>query len=1078
MSAHRRSLTGVFALIAVAVGIVAIPLLNSSPAQAHHSVISASVDCSGTISFQAGAWDPVAEGWPDDPLSRTNSSVLVWISVNGATVDSRSGAFAAENGFGFGGTFSWPGGASQVQVSAQEQANWGNGYGPSFPAVTVLNAPDNCGINPQVASEAVCANGDGMVTVTFSNNAGEFGGAVEFLVSSPVSDSVAVASGSVEQRTYGPFPDGTQTVVISVNGTDVSQTHTIDCDQAEPSASFSKECVNNNGRVVVTVANTGTEGITFAVTFNGQASNVEVGPGGSETLVYEGLADGDYPLNVTAGGQTLISENVSIDCKQPDPKASVTLECVDGNGTVVFTLSNAGAEGTTFNIAFGSEVREIPVAPGSTETVVFPGLADGNYPAVVTAFGKTLVNKSLTVQCDRPGTPKAEVTTDCADLDGVATIVVRNVGGELPLTFLVNDQRVVVPANGSDSITITGLLDGPYTITIRVEGSDAKFDQVITTKCDRQSTVSFEPVCNNGDGIVNIALNNNNDDRPVVFTINGQDRTVDAGATVVVPVGPYPDGPATITYQIDGEPAVPATYAFTVACDRPGKGSVGLEVECAQGEATVVVTLANLEGDLPVTFVVNGTEYRVAPGTSKQVDIGNVPDGPYTPTISADGEPVDVTIEVDCDLPVLGATAVCTQLQASGTTSLYWFEVTNTEAVPVEIAWNGGTTVLDAGATTTISSTSDPLRITYTGTAPDATPEVVLEAPASGEACENEVVVVKEVNGPAPSGSTFTVKVSKLEGDVFFEELTVDVHAGVPMVIMLPSSLDGTPVEYTIDEIEDGGAHLVTVTPPSFSLEGHLGETVSVKITNAFAAVEIVKTVDAEQSEIGADVTYTLVAENTGGLPLRNVVITDRLPTEITYVSATVAGGAGTCSLADSAPPQLVRCDMDGVLDVGEFTSPITVVARVNTGLAPDTLVQNRAKVLGQFFDPASPTVPPNVTANAPTDMSCLPAVEGTVCDLSAAVNFVVKVPVVLPPTTTTTTTPPTTVTPTTVGTTVPGTNSTTTTTIVASAGPTVPPRGVFPTTGSNNTKGLLAVALASVAAGATLVLVRRRPAR
>jgi uncharacterized repeat protein (TIGR01451 family)/LPXTG-motif cell wall-anchored protein len=1078
MSTQRRKFTALATLVSVVMGVAVITLVQSSPASAHHSEVTASVDCSGTVAFSARAWDPIAAGWPDDPTSRTNPNVLVWLEVGGSVVDSRTGEFSPANGFSFSGTFQWPAGATSATVWIQEQAPWGNGTPPNSPRKVRLKAPADCGSKPAVSSKWECVNGDGVIVVTFTNSASVFGSPVDFIVSSPITETVTVAPGGTEQRTYGPLPDGPATVAITVNGNNQSQTQTIDCDQPDPRASYTSECVNGQGVVTINLANVGSEGTTFTVTFLGQTTNVDIPAGGSKTLSFDNLADGDYPLNVTAGGKTLISESVVVDCRQPEPKATYTVECVGDNGKVVFTLVNTGTEGTTFKVEFNGTTQEVRVEPGETKTIVVEGLADGTYPAAVTAYGKTLIYDNITIKCDRPGTPEVSSTTECADNDGVARIVLKNVGGELPLTFVVDGTPVVVAANGSETVTLTGLNDGTRTVKITVEGLPGSFDQVITTKCDKEPTVTFAPECVDGDGVVKVTLNNNGDDRDVVFTVQGQDTKVAPSTSTVISVGPFPDGPATITYQIDGQPNPAATYSFSVACDRPGQGGVSLEVKCVAGTADVLITLRNDAGDLPVKFVVNGTEYSVAPGATKVVTVSDVPDGKYTPTITADGKPVDISIDVDCDLPVLAATAICNEVQKDGTTYIFWYTVRNTEATPVEISWNGGTATLAPGESKQISATSNPLVIKY-GT------DVVLNVPSSTDTCSIDVRFTKEVLGPGED-KTYKITVSQLVEGTYFKELTFDIKPGVPTTVTLPSAL-GESVPYKVEETDTGGAQIVTITPDRFELDGHRAETVNVTITNAFAAIDIRKSVSATQSEAGQELTYRLAATNTGGLPLENVVISDRLPKELTYTSATVIGGGGTCSLADSAKPQLVVCVLSEVLSPGSTPALIDIVAKIDEGTPVDTNLQNQAKAQGAYFDPAKPA--PNdqsvlaAMKDAAGNMSCVPTVRGAVCDMSAAVSTVVIATVVLPPTTTSTTT--STTTPPTSGVLSGGGGATTTLAAVLPPGQGTTPRppavggvgGQLPTTGTNGTRPVLAIAMASVALGALLVLMRRKPA-
>ena len=119
-------------------------------------------------------------------------------------------------------------------------------------------------------------------------------------------------------------------------------------------------------------------------------------------------------------------------------------------------------------------------------------------------------------------------------------------------------------------------------------------------------------------------------------------------------------------------------------------------------------------------------------------------------------------------------------------------------------------------------------------------------------------------------------------------------------------------------------------------LSGHLGETVGVVVTNGYAVgADRQDIVDVRWwSRVGRSPTRCRVT-NTGGLTLDPVVVTDRLPVVTELVSASVAGGAGQCALAQATRPQLLSCTMSGALAPGASTSLITVVVKVDATVAP-----------------------------------------------------------------------------------------------------------------------------------------------
>jgi hypothetical protein len=130
----------------------------ASTAAACHSEITASLDCQGTVSFTATAWD----GSDATATSRTNSDVRVSISTNGSTwKEIAKNHFGSDNGFTFSGTYN-VGSATVVWVKVQEVAHWGNGDAPAQARITKLTK-GSCSTPPP----PVCASqvgDDGAVT--------------------------------------------------------------------------------------------------------------------------------------------------------------------------------------------------------------------------------------------------------------------------------------------------------------------------------------------------------------------------------------------------------------------------------------------------------------------------------------------------------------------------------------------------------------------------------------------------------------------------------------------------------------------------------------------------------------------------------------------------------------------------------------------------------------------------------------------------------------------------------------------------------------------------------------------------
>ena len=113
------------------------------------------------------------------------------------------------------------------------------------------------------------------------------------------------------------------------------------------------------------------------------------------------------------------------------------------------------------------------------------------------------------------------------------------------------------------------------------------------------------------------------------------------------------------------------------------------------------------------------------------------------------------------------------------------------------------------------------------------------------------------------------------------------------------------------------------------------------------ADLALTKAASATHVAAGTDVTYTLTVSNGGPHAAPSAVVTDSMPSTTTYVSCSATGG-GVCGGAGNDRTVTFTSLAAGA------SATITLVARVNAGLAVGTRITNTASVSAAANDPQS----------------------------------------------------------------------------------------------------------------------------
>ncbi len=427
--------------------------------------------------------------------------------------------------------------------------------------------------------------------------------------------------------------------------------------------------------------------------------------------------------------------------------------------------------------------------------------------------------------------------------------------------------------------------------------------------------------------------------------------------------------------------------AGTVTCDlgtvpAGGTATVTINVTVNPSTSGTVTNTATVASTTPDPDLSNNKDTLVTPVTP-------VP----PPLVSAD---VSIT-KIGAPNPVFNGNALTYTLSVVNNGPSSAQAVMVSDPLPFEFAFgsvsatagscteSAGTVTCDLGAmasgdkaTVTIVGTAHlptpPASFTNTATVSSTTPDPDLSNNAASFISDffGADLAITKVGSPKPATAgkdlTYTLKVSNDGPDTATEVTASDpVPAGTAYVSATTSAgtcshASGT-VSCSLGDLAVGATVtiVITVTVGAGVTAGEVTNTATVSsptpdpttsnntatdktdvVTSADAAIS--KSASPGTVHAGDQVTYTLTATNKGPSDARSVVVSDLLPSSLTFVSA--GPPAAGCSAAD----QLVTCHL-GTLAAGATAPPVTVVARVLASIPPGTIT-NTATVSSATPDP------------------------------------------------------------------------------------------------------------------------------
>ena len=182
----------------------------------------------------------------------------------------------------------------------------------------------------------------------------------------------------------------------------------------------------------------------------------------------------------------------------------------------------------------------------------------------------------------------------------------------------------------------------------------------------------------------------------------------------------------------------------------------------------------------------------------------------------------------------------------------------------------------------------------------------------------------------------------------------------MPTVCAFGTLADGAVRTMTIVALVDPSVPAGTVLSNNSSVTSDTADSnglnnlaTTTTTVSASADLSLVKTDAPDPVIAGAQLTYGLTVTNLGPSSARNVVVSDTLPTQVSFVSAAISGGGGVCSPLGGSPT-VVECTL-GDLANGAIRN-ITLQTKVSSSVPNGTAITNTASVTSTTPDPSGAT--------------------------------------------------------------------------------------------------------------------------
>ena len=617
------------------------------------------------------------------------------------------------------------------------------------------------------------------------------------------------------------------------------------------------------------------------------------------TVVVDGNEDDSNPANNTDVEPTTVTPVADLQIVKTDNPDPIVLGA--GNLSYLLTITNNGPSPAT-------GVTVVDTLPGSVTYVsATPSQGTcGQAAGIITCdLGGLAVGASATITIVVTPTQAGEIlNTATVDGNEEDRDLTNNTDDE-PTVVGTSADLQVVKTDTPDPIAL-GAGNVTYTLTVTNNGPSPATGVVVTDTLPAEFTYASatpsQGTCGEASGVITCNLGNMASGGGATITVVVTPTVAGTFDNTVVVDGNEPDPNLDNNTDVEPTTVTPVADLQVVKVDTPDPIILG------SGNVTYTLTVTN-NGPSPATGVVATdtlpAEFTYVSATPSQGSCGEAA-GVITCTLGGLGIGSSATITVVVTPTVVGTfdnTVVVdgneddsnpannTDVEPTTVTAVADLEVTKSDD-PDPIALGSGNVTYTL--TVTNNGPSPATGVVATDTLP-ASFTFVSATPSQGSCSESDGAITCTLGGLASGASaTITVVVTPTEAGTFEN-----------VVVVGGDQDDSNPDNNTDTEP-------TTVTP--------------------VADVGIVKTDTPDPITLGTgNIAYTLLVTNHGPSPATNVVVTDVLPSTVTFVSAVPS--QGTCL---EAPPGLITCSL-GNLAVGGIATITVIVTPTVAGTLTNT---------------------------------------------------------------------------------------------------------------------------------------------